>query len=268
MGEFLGSNKSHKIFTPNPEMLVDAQKDDYFKEILNGGDLNICDGFGLSLVGSFRGRRTRKLSKPKSDELQKTNVNQITNSSKDPSHRSGSFRMTRIAGVDFMIDICALAEKENKTVYFLGGGNEKVISNLKFVIGNKFPSLKIAGAHIGYKLQVTSYKLQYDEEENDNILHNIIMSAPDILFVAFGHGKQEKWIHENLKDLPSVKIAMGVGGSFDFISGKVKRAPKFLQKLGLEWLYRLAIQPSRFHRIFKATFVFIYYFLKSVISNQ
>jgi N-acetylglucosaminyldiphosphoundecaprenol N-acetyl-beta-D-mannosaminyltransferase len=69
----------------------------------------------------------------------------------------------------------------------------------------------------------------------------------DILFVAFGSPKQEIWLSENLKKLP-VKVAMGVGGSFDFISGRVSRAPRILRALGLEWLFRLVIQPWRIKR--------------------
>jgi len=63
------------------------------------------------------------------------------------------------------------------------------------------------------------------QKDNEDVIYDIIVKAPDILFVAFGHGKQEKWIHENLVDLPSVKIAMGVGGSFDFISANIRRNP-------------------------------------------
>jgi N-acetylglucosaminyldiphosphoundecaprenol N-acetyl-beta-D-mannosaminyltransferase len=212
---FLNSAKSHKIFTPNPEMLVDAQKDEDFKEVLNKGDLNICDGFGLSVVG----------------------------------------RVKKIAGVDFMIDICALVEKENKSVYLIGSESKEIVEKTASELKKKFPNLKIVGAVPGPKLEVGN-------EKDDDVVHDIIMAAPDVLFVAFGHGKQEKWIHENLKDLPSVKVAMGVGGSFDFISGKVKRAPKFLQKLGLEWLFRLIMQPKRIKRIFKATFIFLYLYVR------
>ena len=78
----------------------------------------------------------------------------------------------------------------------------------------------------------------------------INFAKADILFVAFGHPKQEKWIVQNLPKL-SVKVAMGVGGSFDYISGKIPRAPKWLRKLGLEWLFRLIIQPWRIKRQIK-----------------
>ena len=89
-------------------------------------------------------------------------------------------------------------------------------------------------------------------------------SEPDILFVAFGMGKQEKWIYENLAKMPSVRIAMGVGGAFDYISGNVSRAPRLLRKFGLEWVYRLFKEPRRIGRIFNATIKFIsYVFRKS-----
>jgi N-acetylglucosaminyldiphosphoundecaprenol N-acetyl-beta-D-mannosaminyltransferase len=91
---------------------------------------------------------------------------------------------------------------------------------------------------------------------------------PDVLFVAFGMGKQEKWINENLRKLPSVKIVMGVGGAFDYISGVISRAPLFLRRIGLEWLYRLARQPSRIKRIFNATVVFAYFLIKNKITKK
>lgn len=231
--EFLHSNKSHKIFTPNPEMLVDAQKDEYFKTVLNSGDLNVCDGFGLSLVSGVK----------------------------------------RYPGVELMLDICALAEKENKSVYFLGSSDKEVISNLQLVIKKKYPNLKISGAHIGNNLTMEQFDngtigLKYDEHENNDLVAEISLTSLDVLFVAFGHGKQEKWIYENLKDLPSVRIAMGVGGSFDFISGRVKRAPLFLRRIGLEWMYRLITQPWRIGRIWKATFVFIFYSFRRTLSER
>ncbi|MBU0668026.1 WecB/TagA/CpsF family glycosyltransferase, partial [Patescibacteria group bacterium] len=88
-------------------------------------------------------------------------------------------------------------------------------------------------------------------------LRELINSAePDILFVAFGAPKQEIWLARNLAHLKSVKVAIGVGGAFDFVSGAVKRAPHIFQKLGLEWLWRLFLQPSRIRRIYRATIKF------------
>ena len=82
------------------------------------------------------------------------------------------------------------------------------------------------------------------------------------MFVAFGAPKQEFWIDEFLPKMPSVKLAMGVGGAFDFISGKAKRAPKIYQNLGLEWLFRLINEPWRAIRIFNATIRFVYNVVK------
>lgn len=228
ISEFLFSNKSHKIFTPNPEMLVDAQKDQYFREILNSGDLNVCDGFGLSLVSGIK----------------------------------------RYPGIDLMLDICNLAQEKNKSIFLLGSGDFEIIKETAEVLQKKIPKIKIVGFHPGNKIKSNFENnrkvLIYNKEENDDLIDDIILLAPDILFVGFGHGKQEKWIDENIADLPSLKIVMGVGGSFDFISGKIKRAPKFLRQIGLEWLYRLIKQPSRINRIFKATFIFIF----KVLANK
>jgi len=79
---------------------------------------------------------------------------------------------------------------------------------------------------------------------------------PDCIFVALGAPRQEEWIRDNISKYPTVKIAMGVGGSFDFISGRVRRAPIIFRNIGIEWLWRLAVQPWRARRIFNAVIFF------------
>lgn len=229
--EFLSSSAQHTIFTPNPEMLVKGQEDEYFKYSLNTSDLNLCDGRGIQFV-----------SKQK---------------------------IERITGVDFMLEICKIAEIEKKTVYLLGSGSDEVVKKTAENLRQKFTSLKIVGWSRGPVIKETSVSIQQynntsglimDAEENAKILEDINQAKPDILFVAFGMGKQEKWIVENLKKIPGVKIAMGVGGAFDYISGSVKRAPLLLRKIGLEWLYRLVKQPRRVVRIWNATVKFLWLF--------
>jgi N-acetylglucosaminyldiphosphoundecaprenol N-acetyl-beta-D-mannosaminyltransferase len=202
---FLRDGKQHTIFTPNPEMLVDAQNDEQFRNILNSGSLNICDGVGIELV-------------------------------------SGG-KLKRISGVDFMQDICRLAAKEEKRVYVLGSLDDTVLQKTKTFLEKQFPGLQICGMDPG-----------------DGTVEHIRAAVPDILFVAFGHPKQEKWIHENLAKLPSVKISMGVGGACDMLAGKTPRAPRFLRAIGLEWLWRLLIEPRRIRRIWKATGAFLFLF--------
>lgn len=147
----------------------------------------------------------------------------------------------RISGVDFMLALCGLAEKKGKTVFLLGGGEgvaEKTAEKLKKL----FPRLKISGTASGIKA--------------DNFPpHNI---RADILFAAFGAPKQEKWIFANSVALESsgVKIALGIGGAFDIVSGRLSRAPLLLRKIGLEWLWRLFLEPRRVKRIFNAVLIF------------
>jgi len=223
---FLDGRGFNSIFTPNPEMLVSAHKHKDFRSVLNTGTLNVCDGKGIELFAK--------------EKLQ------------------------RIPGVDLMLEICRIAEKKEKSVYFLGSGSPDTLTALEKNITVMFPKLTICGSHIGPLInEGTATPL--DSDENDAIMDEIIMKAPDVLFVAFGHRKQEMWIDKNCSDLPSVRIAMGVGGAFDYIAKKVRRAPAFMQRAGLEWLYRLLSQPSRLRRIATALIVFPYLVLKSRI---
>ncbi len=243
---FLSTEGQFKIFTPNPEILVKAQKDEYFRNVLNYGDLNLCDGFGLWLAMKF--------SKQK-----------IVNSKQSE----------RIPGADFMLDICRLAAEQGRGLYLLGSGSEEVVRKTAENLHKQFPKLKIVGWDKGFEIKERqinnqstnrlinqSTQLLINESDQQRIINDINAKIPSILFVAFGMGKQEKWIYENLPKLPSVKIAMGVGGAFDYISGTLPRAPLLMRKIGLEWVYRLVRQPSRFVRIFNATMKFIWILLK------
>jgi N-acetylglucosaminyldiphosphoundecaprenol N-acetyl-beta-D-mannosaminyltransferase len=102
----------------------------------------------------------------------------------------------------------------------------------------KQPALKVAGCHDGY----------FPLEEEPQVVATIAAAKPDVLFVAFGVPKQEKWIRHHLSEL-GVSVAIGVGGSFDVISGRLKRAPVWMQRAGLEWLYRVLREPSRLPRL-------------------
>ena len=104
----------------------------------------------------------------------------------------------------------------------------------------KYPQLNIVGGHNGY----------FDDAEEKKILADIKRLAPSILLVGLGAPKQEKWIAAHIEEL-GVKVAIGVGGSFDVMAGNVKRAPKLFQKLGLEWFYRLITQPTRWRRMMR-----------------
>jgi len=160
----------------------------------------------------------------------------------------------RITGVDLLWEIASLAEKQNKSIYLLGS-KRGVPQAAAFKLMEEFPKLRIVGAETGYR----SWHRQI---KDDKLVEMINRRQPDILFVALGHGKQERWIARNLEKISSVKIAMGVGGSFDYISGHIKRAPKLIRKLGLEWLYRLYRQPWRLPRILTAVIRFSWLVIK------
>lgn len=145
----------------------------------------------------------------------------------------------RVTGYDLMCKLIELAYYNDKSIYFLGG-KEGVAEEAAENIREKYENIKIVGMHNGY----------FDEEEEKIIINSIIELKPDIIFVALGAPKQENWIYENRHKLQA-KIAMGVGGSIDGIAGRVKRAPSFYQKAGLEWFYRLIQEPKRFKRVLK-----------------
>lgn len=163
-------------------------------------------------------------------------------------------RLKRITGVDFITDVAEIAAREGKSVFFLGGRNgagEKAARRL----AKRFVKLRIAGTFEG----------KGDPTGDQETVEKICYAKPDILLVAYGAPKQEKWIARNLPQLDGVKIAMGVGGAFDFISGHVRRAPWVLRALGLEWCWRLAIEPWRIRRIYTATIVFSFLFIRKLI---
>jgi len=153
----------------------------------------------------------------------------------------------RVAGVDLMERICQKASQKKWRIFLLGGEQgaaEKTAENLK---------ARYSGLLIEVKTKCPKGQTFF--------------RRPTILFIALGAPKQEKWIAQNLNKMPLVKLAVGVGGAFDFISGRVKRAPVFLQKAGLEWLWRFCCQPWRADRIMNATVKFPWLIVKSKLKD-
>lgn len=143
----------------------------------------------------------------------------------------------RVTGIDTMDKMLKYCNNNKKSIYLFGGKPgvaEKASEKMK----EAYPHLTIKGIRDGY----------FSKEEEDKIIDHINEVKPDILFVALGAPKQEKWIYANRK-LLNAKVAMGVGGAFDVWSGVAKRAPKIFQDLHLEWFYRLLKEPSRIGRM-------------------
>lgn len=144
---------------------------------------------------------------------------------------------SRITGIDCMEMLCSLSHEKGYKIFMYGSTEENALKAKKN-LEKKFSNINIVGYMNGY------------ETNNDLIIKKINNVKPDIIFVALGSPKQEYWIKDNL-DKIDASIFQGVGGSFDVFSGKIKRAPKWMQLIGLEWLYRLFKQPKRIFRQIK-----------------
>lgn len=234
--------EKYYIVTPNPEILVYANRHKGFKKILNNARLALCDGIGVIWAGKILGKKFKE----------------------------------RITGVDFVENVCRRVAKQPITVGFLGGG-PKIAERTAECLVSKYPGLKVVfaapewnknGFSSRNKYQVLSIKYQGEKDKKKSlntkyIIHN---TEIDILFVAFGFPKQEEWMSENLPKIP-VRIAIGVGGAFDYISGQVPRAPIWLRRFGLEWLYRLIRQPWRIKRQF-TLLEFVYLAIKEKLLSM
>ncbi len=160
------------------------------------------------------------------------------------ARRTGQQLPARVTGVDTVIRLCSELGQDQKV--FLLGAAPGVAEKAAEALRRKHPALVIAGTHSGSP----------SDTDAPAIIQTINTSGASILFVAFGAPAQDMWIHRYLTDLPSVKVAMGVGGTFDFLAGMQKRAPLWMQNLGLEWLWRFIRQPSRAPRMWKALITF------------
>lgn len=143
----------------------------------------------------------------------------------------------KIAGIEVVKEILSIGAKEGKGIYLLGAKEETLQACIKS-LKETMPRLNIVGSHNGY----------FDLEDCKDIVEDIIEKKPWAIFVAMGCPRQEIFIEENIHKLPC-NIFMGVGGSFDVFAGNVKRAPKWMISLGLEWLYRVFKEPWRIKRL-------------------
>lgn len=143
----------------------------------------------------------------------------------------------KVTGFGLMQNIVEMANKNKYKIFFLGATNE-VLNKLIKVYVAKYSSAIIAGSHNGY----------FNKEEESRVVQEIVDSDANILFVAISSPKKENFLSQNKEALKKVSFIMGVGGCFDIIAGKTKRAPVWMQNSGLEWLYRLIQEPKRMWR--------------------
>jgi len=168
----------------------------------------------------------------------------------------------RVTGIDVIHNLCQLATNKGYSLYLLGS-YPGVARETALNLTKKYPGIKIAGTYHGY-FSYEDYQNGKDiksgnsvgNKKEEEIITEIKENKPDILLVGMGMPKQEKWINKNLEKL-GVPVCIGVGGSFDVLSGRIPRAPLWMQKHGMEWVYRSIKQPNRIFRVL-ALFYFIW----------
>lgn len=143
----------------------------------------------------------------------------------------------RVNGTDLFEKLCAVASETGLKVFLLGG-RPGAAEKVKKILKSRYPSLKIVGTHC------PPYNFESQIAELEVINSKIKAAHPDLLFVGLGAPKQEKWIAANYQQL-GVPISVGIGVSFELVAHMVKRAPIWMQKIGLEWLFRLIVEPKR-----------------------
>lgn len=243
--ELLDRKSKSQIVTINAEFLRLAEQNIEFKECLNMANLRVSDGVGVMISASLL--NSRLVSAPVFRQLQA--YFKLLGYFLAPVFYPKVIKNPipeRIAGVDLATKLIELAAKKNLRVFLLGarvGVAEKAALKLQ----TDYYGLRIAGTYSGTP--------SVDKEEK--IIELINKHKADILLVAYGAPKQDLWIKKNLSKL-SIKIAVGVGGTFDFFADETKRAPLWMQKRGLEWLHRLYLHPlKRFTRTLALTGLFL-----------
>lgn len=182
-------------------MVVRAQRDAAFRNIVNTSQLSVCDTVGLLAVAKLRGLHVQE----------------------------------RVTGIDLIENVCAASNGEIP-MFFLGGG-DGIAEKARVTLRQRYPGGRIVGTHSGF----------FKESDTTQVCAGIAATNAEILFVGLGSPRQELWLREHLA-ATGCSVGIGVGGSFDVISGNLKRAPAMWQRLGVEWLYRLLAEPRRWRR--------------------
>jgi N-acetylglucosaminyldiphosphoundecaprenol N-acetyl-beta-D-mannosaminyltransferase len=196
------------INTINPEICMYAWQHPEYRQTLNAGTVNVVDGIGLQLA--------LRLGPQK--------------------------KVQRMCGSDLIFDLAEITQRSGRTLMLLGGSPSRLEKACASLV-HQFPGLTVVGCSPPYSSDLPL--LNQNEVEK-----MIIAERPAVLAVCLGAPKQELWIQAN-KDflhLHDVRVAAGLGGTIDFLSGEIPRAPVFLRKFGLEWFYRLCIEPKRWRR--------------------
>jgi N-acetylglucosaminyldiphosphoundecaprenol N-acetyl-beta-D-mannosaminyltransferase len=172
----------------------------------------------------------------------------------------GKSLQEKISGSDLLPLLCEVAAKKAYKVFFLGGA-PGIAESARIILTQKYPGLKISG------VCCPPYGFENDTIENENIIRMINSCMPDLLFVGLGTPKQEKWIYKYRNQYNAI-VSIGIGASFDFVVGRLHRGPRWVQKIGLEWLFRFIQEPRRlWKRYLIGNAVFMWLVMKDLIKG-
>lgn len=211
---WLLGHEQKMIVTPNSEFLVRARRDDEFLAMLNVSDLSLPDGIGV------------KYATAALDEV----------------------LQNRHTGVDTFLHLCWLCAEKGKKILLLGGDPGSA-EQAVLIVKQKHPMIEAIGIDPGG----LALNRVGEIEIPDDLIEKINALAPDAIAVALGAGKQEAFMVQHLAKWPSIKVAIGVGGTFETVAGVIPRAPTHWRSIGVEWLWRLCQEPRRFRRIITAS---------------
>ncbi|NEW08872.1 WecB/TagA/CpsF family glycosyltransferase [Paenibacillus sp. SYP-B3998] len=203
LAEAIEQRNPHQIITANPIMVMAAQEDPAYLEMMQQAELIVPDGTGVVWAANYVGEPV----------------------------------VERVPGYDLLHELMKVGEARKWKVYLLGASSE-VIHAAADRLRADYPSIELVGIRDGY----------FGAEQDAEVIADIVQAAPDLLFVGRSAANQEPWIGK-YKEQINIPVMMGVGGSFDVLSGKLKRAPVIFQKLRLEWFYRLLQEPWRYKRM-------------------
>lgn len=262
IGDALNGTKKIKVSKINTEFLQRSLKDDNFRDILNNSDLNIVDGRGVLWAARYL---TLPVSKNKIVRFVQSIYQMIYSGASivlNPKFVNYPIPEA-IPGIEAFNLFLKTASDCNSSV-FLFGGYEKVLTSAVQKIKQDFPKLKISGTMNGYDFQ---------KEGGIDPVAEINKTNAKMLIVALGSPRQERWINDNIGKLKNIKIAVGEGGTLDRIANPRIKSPKFINSIGLEWLWRTLFNKSktetrnRLQKFWNAVPLFIYNVVKWKVKN-
>ena len=253
----IASKRPLFVTTPNPEQLVMAYKDQEFKKIIQKSDITLCDGVGLLTAYEFYKHYENK---KQIGSVYRKFLIFFKSYLYILRYGRSSDGLTIIKGRDFITELLKVAEKNRYKVFLLGTTN-MVLKKALRTLTDLYPSVQFKMDE-GARLDLKSVPLNKNQKIIDKrAIKRINNFKPHFLLVAFGAPKQEKWVYRNIDNIKA-DLIMVVGSSFEYIAGTRKHVPVIVNKMGMEWLWRILTGSQNVRRIYNAVVEFPYMIIR------